>query len=79
MDMHHDMIGPGAALLASRPAPTGKRVLAIEPGDHLPYEKAGWDIEPVFLDGKHPAAGTWHGAAVNPTPTTIAGCGTIAQ
>jgi len=54
--------GPGGASLASRLAPTGKRILMIERGDYLPRETANWDSKTVFVDGKYQATETWYGA-----------------
>ena len=60
---HYDVIvigsGPGGATLASRLAPTGKRILILERGDYLKREQANWDTAAVFNEGRYKAKQTW--------------------
>ncbi len=60
---HYDVIvigsGPGGGALASRLAPTGKRILMLERGDFLKREPDNWDAKAVFVDGKYQARETW--------------------
>ena len=59
MSDHYDVIvigsGPGGGAMASRLAPTGKRILMIERGDYLKREQDNWDAKAVFVDGKYQA------------------------
>ncbi|WP_158807744.1 GMC oxidoreductase [Beijerinckia sp. L45] len=61
---HYDVIvigsGPGGGALASRLAPTGKRILMLERGDFLKREPDNWDSKAVFVDGKYQARETWY-------------------
>ena len=61
---HYDVIvigsGPGGGTLASRLAPTGKRILILERGDFLKRERDNWDSKAVFVDGKYQAKETWY-------------------
>ncbi len=61
---HYDVIvigsGPGGGALASRLAPTGKRILMLERGDFLKREPDNWDSKAVFVDGKYQANETWY-------------------
>jgi choline dehydrogenase-like flavoprotein len=58
---NHDVIiiGPGAGggTLAHRPAPTGKRILLLERGDHLPRERDNRDSTAVFVKRGIPRSG----------------------
>ena len=60
---HFDVIvigsGPGGATLASRLAPTGKRILMLERGDYLKREQANWDTAAVFNQARYKAKETW--------------------
>jgi choline dehydrogenase-like flavoprotein len=62
---HYDIIvigsGPGGASLASRLAPTGKRILMLERGDYLPRSQKNWDAQTVFVDGAYQTKDTWFG------------------
>ncbi len=66
-DDHYDVIvvgsGPGGAALASRLAPTGKRILILERGQYLPREQANWNANAVFRDGRYRADETWRDKA----------------
>lgn len=61
---HYDVIvigsGPGGGALASRLAPTGKRILMLERGDFLKREPDNWNSKAVFVDGKYQARETWY-------------------
>ncbi len=67
---HYDVIiigtGPGGATLASRLAPTGKRILMLERGDYLKREQANWDTAAVFNEGRYKAGETWFDSAGKP-------------
>ncbi|MFI8287878.1 GMC oxidoreductase [Streptomyces sp. NPDC085614] len=60
---HYDVIiigtGAGGGSLAHRLAPSGKRVLLIERGGHLPRERDNWDSTAVFVKGKYRAPEFW--------------------
>jgi choline dehydrogenase-like flavoprotein len=60
---HYDVIiigtGAGGGTLAHRLAPSGKRVLLIERGDHLPRERDNWDSTAVFVKGKYRSPEFW--------------------
>jgi choline dehydrogenase-like flavoprotein len=60
---HYDAIiigtGAGGATLASRLAPSGKRILLLERGDFLPREQDNWDSSAVFVDAKYQAKDPW--------------------
>jgi choline dehydrogenase-like flavoprotein len=61
---HYDVIvigsGPGGGALASRLAPTGKRILMLERGGFLKRERDNWDSQAVFVHGKYQARETWY-------------------
>ncbi len=61
---HYDVIvigsGPGGGTLTARLAETGKRILLLERGDYLPRERANWDSEVVFKDGRYTAEETFY-------------------
>lgn len=61
---HYDFIvigsGPGGGTAAARLAETGKRVLILERGDYLPRERANWDSEVVFGEGRYTADETFY-------------------
>ena len=67
---HYDVIvigsGPGGATLASRLAPSGKRILILERGDYLKREQANWDTAAVFNEGRYKADETWFDSAGKP-------------
>jgi choline dehydrogenase-like flavoprotein len=60
---HHDVIiigtGAGGGTLAHRLAPSGKRILLLERGEHLPRERENWDARAVNLEGRYQAKETW--------------------
>jgi len=51
--------GAGGGTLAWRLAPSGKRVLILERGDHLPREKDNWSSRAVNLQGKYATKEVW--------------------
>jgi len=61
---HYDVIiigtGAGGGTLAYRLAPSGKRILLIERGDHLAREKQNWDPNAVFRENRYVSPDTWH-------------------
>lgn len=60
---HYDVViigsGAGGGTLAWKLAPTGKRILLLERGDHLPRERDNWDTQAVFLRGKYTTTERW--------------------
>lgn len=64
MAEHYDVIivgtGAGGGTLANVLGRAGKRILLLERGDFLPREKANWDPEQVFVDGRYISADTWY-------------------
>ncbi len=61
--MDYDVIiigsGAGGGTLAHRLAPTGKRILLLERGPHLPREQDNWAAKAVFVEGKYTAPEKW--------------------
>jgi choline dehydrogenase-like flavoprotein len=64
MSKHYDVVivgsGAGGATLAQRLAPTGKSILILERGEHLPREADNWSPKAVFIQHKYRARDTWH-------------------
>ena len=64
MANHFDILivgsGAGGATLAQRLAPTGKKILILERGEHLPREAANWDPKTVFIDRKYRTKEKWY-------------------
>ena len=60
---HYDVIiigtGAGGGTLASKLAPTGKKVLLLERGDYVPREKDNWSTRAVNLEGKYQTKEVW--------------------
>ena len=52
--------GAGGGTLAHTLAPSGKKILLLERGDFLPRERANWDPDPVFIEGKYISEDTWY-------------------
>jgi choline dehydrogenase-like flavoprotein len=67
---HFDIIivgsGAGGGTLAQRLAPTGKKILILERGEHLPREAANWDSKTVFIDRKYRTKEHWYDKAGKP-------------
>ena len=63
MNNHYDIIiigtGAGGGTLASKLAPTGKRILLLERGGYVPREKDNWSSIAVNQLGKYQAKETW--------------------
>ena len=63
--------GAGGATLAQRLAPTGKSILILERGEHLPREAENWSPRSVFIDKRYRTKETWRDKAGHPfTPNT---------
>lgn len=60
---HYDVIiigtGAGGGTLAHRLAPSGKKILVLERGAFLPKEKANWNTNAVFRDGRYQTNEVW--------------------
>jgi choline dehydrogenase-like flavoprotein len=52
--------GAGGGTLAKRLAPTGKKILILERGEHLPREADNWDSKAVFIDHKYRTKEHWY-------------------
>jgi choline dehydrogenase-like flavoprotein len=80
MSKHYDIVivgsGAGGSTLAQRLAPTGKSILILERGEHLPREADNWSPKAVFIDNKYRAKESWydrHGRAFHPNTHYWAG------
>ncbi len=63
--------GAGGATLAQRLAPTGRRILILERGAHLPREAENWSPKAVFLQRRYRTHEQWYDRAGHPfTPMT---------
>ena len=51
--------GAGGGTLASKLAPTGKKILLLERGDYVPREKDNWNSAAVNLQGKYQTKEVW--------------------
>src|SRR2546425_12395700 len=60
---HYDVViigtGAGGGTLASKLAPTGKKILLLERGDYVPREKDNWSSAVVNLQGKYGTKEVW--------------------
>ncbi len=67
---HYDVIiigsGAGGATLAQRLAPTGKKILILERGQHLPREPENWSPHAVFVERRYRTRETWLDKAHKP-------------
>jgi choline dehydrogenase-like flavoprotein len=70
---HFDVIiigsGAGGATLAQALAPSGKKILILERGGHLPRSRANWDPREVFVDRRYRTTEKWydkHGKPFHP-------------
>jgi choline dehydrogenase-like flavoprotein len=63
MSSHFDIIivgsGAGGGTLAQRLASTGKSILILERGEHLPREADNWSSKAVFVDRKYRTKEQW--------------------
>src|SRR5580704_3380923 len=67
MSQHFDVViigsGAGGSTIAQRLAPTGKSILILERGEHLPREADNWSPKAVFIDNKYRAKESWYDSA----------------
>ncbi len=75
MPSHFDVViigsGAGGATLAQRLAPTGKSILILERGEHLPREAENWDAKAVFIQHRYRTQERWYDKQNRPfTPNT---------
>ena len=75
MPSHFDIVivgsGAGGATLAQRLAPTGKSILILERGEHLPREAENWDPKAVFIQRRYRTQERWYDKRGRPfTPNT---------
>ena len=75
MASHFDIVivgsGAGGATLAQRLAPTGKSILILERGEHLPREAENWSAKAVFVDRRYRTKEQWYDKKGKPfTPNT---------
>jgi choline dehydrogenase-like flavoprotein len=70
MAAHYDVVivgsGAGGATLAHRLAPTGKSILILERGEHLPREADNWDPKAVFIQNKYRTKEQWYDSRGKP-------------
>ena len=75
MATHFDVViigsGAGGGTIAQRLAPTGKSILILERGEHLPREAENWDAKAVFVQHRYRTQERWYDKAGRPfTPNT---------
>ncbi|MFI4933240.1 MAG: GMC oxidoreductase [Caulobacterales bacterium] len=75
MNSHFDIVvigsGAGGATLAQRLAPTGKSILILERGEHLPREAENWSPKAVFIQHRYRTQEHWYDRHGHPfTPNT---------
>ncbi|HEY7901135.1 MAG TPA: GMC family oxidoreductase [Caulobacteraceae bacterium] len=75
MSSHFDIVvvgsGAGGATLAQRLAPTGKSILILERGEHLPREAENWDPRSVFIQHRYRTQDRWFDSRGHPfTPNS---------
>ena len=70
MGQHYDVIivgsGAGGGTLAQRLAPSGKSILILERGEHLPREAENWDPKAVFIQNRYRTKEVWYDIAGKP-------------
>jgi choline dehydrogenase-like flavoprotein len=70
MGTHFDVVvigsGAGGATLAQRLAPTGKKILILERGQHVPREAENWSPRAVFIDHRYRTTERWYDKAGRP-------------
>ena len=63
--------GAGGGTLAQRLAPTGKSILILERGEHLPREAENWSPKAVFIQKRYRTQERWYDKDGRPfTPNT---------
>src|SRR6201985_1768535 len=63
--------GAGGATLAKRLASTGKKILILERGEHLPREAENWNSRAVFIQHRYRTKEQWYAKGGKPfTPNT---------
>ncbi len=55
-----DRLGRRRGTLAQRLAPTGKSILILERGEHLPREAENWSPKTVFIQHRYRTKEQWH-------------------
>ncbi len=75
MASHFDVIivgsGAGGGTLAQRLAETGKSILILERGEHIPREAENWDSKAVFVEHRYRTKERWYDKNNKPfTPNT---------
>jgi choline dehydrogenase-like flavoprotein len=75
MSGHFDVVivgsGAGGGVLAQRLAATGKSILILERGEHLPREAENWDPKAVFIQHRYRTQEKWYDKDGHPfTPNT---------
>jgi choline dehydrogenase-like flavoprotein len=75
MASHFDVViigsGAGGGTIAQRLAPTGKSILILERGEHLPREAENWDSKAVFIEHRYRTKEQWYDRDGRPmTPNT---------
>ncbi len=67
---HFDIVivgsGAGGASLAQRLAPSGKSILILERGEHLPREAENWSPRAVFIENRYRTTERWFDKAGRP-------------
>jgi choline dehydrogenase-like flavoprotein len=67
---HWDVVivgsGAGGATIAAELAHTGKSILILERGEHLPQEADNWDPQAVFIERKYRTKDFWYDKKGNP-------------
>ena len=63
--------GAGGGTLAQRLAPTGKKILILERGEHVPREAENWSPRSVFIQHRYRTQERWYDKDNRPfTPNT---------
>ncbi|HUZ12426.1 MAG TPA: GMC family oxidoreductase [Caulobacteraceae bacterium] len=75
MSAHFDVVvigsGAGGGTIAQRLAPTGKKILILERGQHLPREAENWSPKAVFIQHRYRTQERWLDSHGHPfTPNT---------